>query len=138
MTDAVRLLKGSREGEKTIEWEDYDNAEYYVGKIGPARFEINSGVGGMFGATRGYPSLRLFYPRNRFIVRGGREPAAPGSGSSGAIKDDRIRPGRKRLARRVLPAIKANGAADTLKELVLFARRKMDVTTHAPGRVQFL
>jgi hypothetical protein len=34
-----------------IEWEDYDKAEYYVGKIGPAKFEINSGVGGMFGAT---------------------------------------------------------------------------------------
>ena len=34
-----------------IEWVDYDNAEYYVGKIGSAKFEINSGVGGMFGAT---------------------------------------------------------------------------------------
>jgi hypothetical protein len=34
-----------------IDWEDYDKAEYYVGKIGSAKFEINSGVGGMFGAT---------------------------------------------------------------------------------------
>jgi hypothetical protein len=34
-----------------IKWEDHDPAEYYVGKIGPAKFEINSGVGGMFGAT---------------------------------------------------------------------------------------
>jgi hypothetical protein len=35
----------------TIEWENYDKADYYVGRIGSARFEINSGVGGMFGAT---------------------------------------------------------------------------------------
>ena len=34
-----------------INWEDHDSAEYYVGKIGTAKFEINSGVGGMFGAT---------------------------------------------------------------------------------------
>jgi hypothetical protein len=29
----------------------YHKAEYFIGRIGPARFEINSGVGGMFGAT---------------------------------------------------------------------------------------
>jgi hypothetical protein len=34
-----------------IEWENYEKADYYIGRIGPARFEINSGVGGMFGAT---------------------------------------------------------------------------------------
>jgi hypothetical protein len=34
-----------------IKWEDHDKAGYYVGKIGSAKFEINSGVGGMFGAT---------------------------------------------------------------------------------------
>jgi hypothetical protein len=38
-------------GKSMIKWEDHDPAEYYVGKIGPAKFEINSGVGGMFGAT---------------------------------------------------------------------------------------
>jgi hypothetical protein len=26
-----------------IEWEDHHKAEYYVGKIGSAKFEINSG-----------------------------------------------------------------------------------------------
>ncbi|MBV8213585.1 MAG: hypothetical protein JOZ08_10235 [Verrucomicrobia bacterium] len=51
VTEALRLLKGSIEGDMMIEWEDYEKAEYYVGKIGPAKFEINSGVGGMFGAT---------------------------------------------------------------------------------------
>ena len=51
VTETLRLLKGSRKGDKMIKWEDYDKAEYYVGKIGPAKFEINSGVGGMFGAT---------------------------------------------------------------------------------------
>jgi hypothetical protein len=34
-----------------IDWEDHDKGAYFVGRIGPARFEINSGVGGMFGAT---------------------------------------------------------------------------------------
>ena len=33
-----------------IAWEDNDKAQYYVGKIGPAKFEISSGVGGMYGA----------------------------------------------------------------------------------------
>jgi hypothetical protein len=51
VTEALLLLSGSREGDMVIEWEDHDKAEYYVGKIGPAKFEINSGVGGMFGAT---------------------------------------------------------------------------------------
>jgi len=92
----------------------------------------------LFAPFRGYSSSPLFQPRDGFIVRGGGEPAAPGSGSGGAIKNDRIGAGRKHVAWRVLPAIKANGASDTLKELVLFARRKMDVTTHAPSRVEFL
>ena len=33
-----------------IEWEDHDNSGYFVGTIGPAKFEINAGVGGLFGA----------------------------------------------------------------------------------------
>ena len=41
----------SREGQRAIEWEDNDKAEYFVGTIGPAKFEINGGVGGMFGAV---------------------------------------------------------------------------------------
>ena len=43
--------KRSRKGKGMIRWENYDQAEYYVGTIGSAKFEINSGVGGMFGAT---------------------------------------------------------------------------------------
>ena len=38
-----------RRGE-VIRWENHDQAQYFVGKIGPAKFEISSGVGGMFGA----------------------------------------------------------------------------------------
>jgi hypothetical protein len=38
-------------GKSMIKWEDHDPAQYYVGRIGSAKFEINSGVGGMFGAT---------------------------------------------------------------------------------------
>ena len=34
-----------------IQWEDHHKAQYFVGRIGWAKFEINSGVGGMFGAT---------------------------------------------------------------------------------------
>ena len=35
-----------------IKWEnDYYNANYLVGKIGSAKFEIHAGVEGMFGAT---------------------------------------------------------------------------------------
>jgi hypothetical protein len=37
-----------------IEWDDKPKLEYYVGKIGPAKFEINSGVGGHFGASFSY------------------------------------------------------------------------------------
>ena len=33
-----------------IRWENHEQAQYFVGTIGPAKFEINSGVGGMFGA----------------------------------------------------------------------------------------
>jgi hypothetical protein len=33
-----------------IRWENHDQAQYFVGTIGPAKFEINSGVGGMFAA----------------------------------------------------------------------------------------
>ena len=33
-----------------IRWENHDQAQYFVGRIGPAKFEISSGVGGMFGA----------------------------------------------------------------------------------------
>jgi hypothetical protein len=35
---------------RRITWENYDQAQYFVGRIGPAKFEINSGVGGMFAA----------------------------------------------------------------------------------------
>jgi hypothetical protein len=35
---------------RKIRWENYDQAQYFVGRIGPAKFEISSGVGGMFGA----------------------------------------------------------------------------------------
>ena len=35
---------------QVIQWENHDQAQYFVGRIGPAKFEINSGVGGMFGA----------------------------------------------------------------------------------------
>jgi hypothetical protein len=38
-------------GQRTIRWEDNDQAEYSIGTIGPAKFEINGGVGGMFGAV---------------------------------------------------------------------------------------
>ena len=38
-------------GQRTIEWEDNDKAEYFIGTIGRAKFEINGGVGGMFGAV---------------------------------------------------------------------------------------
>ena len=33
-----------------IRWENHDQLQYFVGRIGSAKFEINSGVGGMFGA----------------------------------------------------------------------------------------
>jgi hypothetical protein len=33
-----------------IRWENHEQAQYFVGRIGPAKFEINSGVGGMFAA----------------------------------------------------------------------------------------
>jgi hypothetical protein len=33
-----------------IRWENHYQAQYFVGRIGPAKFEISSGVGGMFGA----------------------------------------------------------------------------------------
>jgi hypothetical protein len=33
-----------------IRWENHEQAQYFVGRIGPATFEINSGVGGMFAA----------------------------------------------------------------------------------------
>ena len=33
-----------------IRWENHDQAQYFVGRIGSAKFEINSGVGGMFAA----------------------------------------------------------------------------------------
>lgn len=41
----------SGKGQRAIEWEDYDKAEYFIGRIGPAKFEINGGVGGTFGAV---------------------------------------------------------------------------------------
>jgi hypothetical protein len=40
----------NRRRSKVIEWENHDQVQYFVGTIGPAKFEINSGVGGMFGA----------------------------------------------------------------------------------------
>ena len=41
----------SARGQRAIEWEDHDKAEYFIGRIGPGKFEINGGVGGMFGAV---------------------------------------------------------------------------------------
>ena len=38
-------------GRRTIGREDDNQAEYFIGTIGPARFDINGGVGGMFGAV---------------------------------------------------------------------------------------
>src|ERR1700739_4096910 len=40
----------NRRRSKVIRWEKNDQAQYFVGRIGPAKFEISSGVGGMFGA----------------------------------------------------------------------------------------
>jgi len=37
-------------GKRKIKWEDHEQAHYLVGLIGAAKFEINSGVGGMFSA----------------------------------------------------------------------------------------
>ena len=49
--DEVAPTESSRKGQRAIEWEDHDRAEYFIGTIGPAKFEINGGVGGMFGAV---------------------------------------------------------------------------------------
>jgi hypothetical protein len=49
--DEAAALRSSRKGRRAIEWEDNDKAEYFIGRIGPAKFEINGGVGGMFGAV---------------------------------------------------------------------------------------
>jgi hypothetical protein len=43
--------ESSGKGQRTIRWEDNNQAEYFIGTIGPAKFEINGGVGGMFGAV---------------------------------------------------------------------------------------
>ena len=43
--------ESSGKGQRVVEWEDHDKAEYFIGRIGPAKFEINGGVGGMFGAV---------------------------------------------------------------------------------------
>jgi hypothetical protein len=40
----------NRRRTQVIRWENHDQAQYFVGTIGPAKFEINSGVGGMFAA----------------------------------------------------------------------------------------
>jgi hypothetical protein len=40
----------NRRVRQVIRWENHDQAQYFVGRIGPAKFEISSGVGGMFGA----------------------------------------------------------------------------------------
>ena len=40
----------NRRCSRQINWENHDQAQYFVGTIGPAKFEISSGVGGMFGA----------------------------------------------------------------------------------------
>jgi hypothetical protein len=40
----------SPERSQRIRWQNYDQIQYFVGRIGPAKFEISSGVGGMFGA----------------------------------------------------------------------------------------
>jgi hypothetical protein len=44
-SDSLNLRRAQR-----IRWENHDQAQYFVGRIGPAKFEISSGVGGMFGA----------------------------------------------------------------------------------------
>ena len=44
-TEGLNLRPGRR-----ISWENHEQAQYFVGRIGPAKFEINSGVGGMFSA----------------------------------------------------------------------------------------
>jgi hypothetical protein len=38
----------------TIQWTDHDDAEYYIGLIGTAKFEVNRGVGHLFGAMMAY------------------------------------------------------------------------------------
>ncbi|MBV8280265.1 MAG: hypothetical protein JO170_34080 [Verrucomicrobia bacterium] len=43
--EGLNVRRGQR-----ISWENNDQAQYFVGRIGPAKFEINSGVGGMFAA----------------------------------------------------------------------------------------
>ncbi|PWT83106.1 MAG: hypothetical protein C5B58_07040 [Acidobacteria bacterium] len=42
--------RSNRRRNRVIRWENNDQAQYFVGTIGPAKFEISSGVGGMFGA----------------------------------------------------------------------------------------
>jgi hypothetical protein len=49
--DEAVAPESGRNGQRAIEWEDHDKAEYFIGRIGPAKFEINGGVGGMFGAV---------------------------------------------------------------------------------------
>jgi len=88
----------------------------------PGRAEIFALPFCAFCAFCGYFLSRLFQARNRLIIGRRREPTAPGGGSCRAIKNDGIRAGRKRGSGRILPAVKANGAPDTFKELVLFAR----------------
>jgi hypothetical protein len=49
--DADGCTEGvNRRRSHVIRWENNDQAQYFVGRIGPAKFEINSGVGGMFAA----------------------------------------------------------------------------------------
>ena len=49
--DGAAPTESIGKSQRAIEWEDHDKAEYFIGRIGPAKFEINGGVGGMFGAV---------------------------------------------------------------------------------------
>src|ERR1700751_1527899 len=49
--DEAAAQESSGKRRRAIEWEDNDKAEYFIGRISPAKFEINGGVRGMFGAV---------------------------------------------------------------------------------------
>jgi hypothetical protein len=49
--DSYGCTEGSNlKRNRRISWENHEQSQYFVGRIGPAKFEINSGVGGMFSA----------------------------------------------------------------------------------------
>ena len=43
-------VSSSGKRQRMIQWEDHYKTKYFIGTIGRAKFEINGGVGGMFGA----------------------------------------------------------------------------------------